>query len=101
MKLNLDLCTYVTVHDRLSSFTVQYLTSLDFARAPPLQINHDGHPSTSRDDPDDVLVAFVHFLVFGPCGDEGEIAGREGLFLIRCETGTCSKVGMNSGGCVP
>jgi hypothetical protein len=69
------------------------MISLDFASAPPLQINHDRRPSTSRDDPEDVLVALVHLLVFGPCGDEGEVAGREGLFLIRYEIGMGSKEG--------
>lgn len=54
----------------------------NLAAAPPVQINHNGRPATSGDDPDDVLAALVHFLVFSPCRDEGTVAGRKGLFLM-------------------
>jgi len=88
------VCTYVTVRDKLSSLPGHYLTSLDLGRAPAFQINHNRHPPASGDDPDDVLIALIYFLVLGPRGDEGEVAGREGSFLIRREMGMDSKVGI-------
>jgi hypothetical protein len=58
----------------LPVFAVPYLSSY-LPPTPALKINNHRHTPASRDDPHDVLVRIIYFLVFGPGWDEGEIAG--------------------------
>jgi len=44
---------------------------------PPLKINNHRTPSTPRNDPDDLLIALVRFLVLGPGWNQGEVAGAK------------------------
>lgn len=75
---------------KLSSIraTKKLASTSNLLPAPTLQIHDDRESAAARDDPDDVVVGGVDCLVFGPGGDEGEVAGVEILglwFLAICE----------------
>lgn len=55
-------------------YTLFYLFFL-LLPAPTGQIHDFRHPAAAGDDPFHFLVSLVDFLVLGPGGDEGEVAG--------------------------